>query len=137
MNFKTFLLFAALPGCALDTFGTGPEVALEVIRDAAPPIEAQANPKPDAGAAALREAEAAAFVDAAPVHPDVSVDNPFGRPANPDAFRGCQMNCPTGCCDPAGFCYTAPVDSACGIGGAACSDCSAFAGHCGSDGVCR
>jgi hypothetical protein len=125
------LLCVALPGCALDTFGTGPEVIAEVIRDAAPPPEAD---PPKAGAKS--DAEVPALPDAAPEHPDVSASNIFGRPANPEAFKACQMNCLTGCCDPSGNCFTAPTDGACGVGGSVCSDCTAYASHCMA-GICQ
>ena len=49
--------------------------------------------------------------------PDAKVD------AHPDA-GGCNAaTCPSGCCDPSGTCRTGTELNACGVGGAACTDC--------------
>jgi hypothetical protein len=132
MNFKTLLLVAALPGCALDMNGTQPtgESASDLATDAGPLVDAALR---EAASPTIVPVEAAA--EAGPTV-DASALNPFGKPANPAAFQGCLTTCLTGCCDPAGFCWDGSEDNACGVAGGACSDCAAYAGKCGKGGVC-
>lgn len=139
------LLLLVLAGCALDVHGTGPSSAdLQIIEASTTANDAGAPARVEASPAVVEPTPEAASptFDAAPPAIEASPGNIFGRPANPDAFKACQTTCPTGCCDPAGICWitaaaVGPLDSACGIGGTACVDCTAYQAHCGKDGICQ